>query len=401
MTADLAQLEQSVAHDWAYLVQRRFDVTGTFAQARARLPLEADGATFRAALEEIVAKMGEGHGFVLLPCEKRKLRRWPFSVVDTADGLIVDNVEGTAQIEVGDRLVAIDGVPVATMIVRAEQRAAASSDRSRRAVALARLAVTSADHLRVRIHDNDGHSRTLDLATKTWIPRLPTDIIETRDLGNHVSYLRISSFFPVDWQDWLTAKDEARRQQLLAPAHRQIEDAFDAVNGSRALILDLRGNTGGTDLMGQMVTDHLLPSGYVFYSLSSRTVDGHWSFPNPWTPRSGATLYAGRVVVLIDERTASTSDNVTRSLRDNRPDIVFIGRPTAGTSGAPRPVTLSNSGASVQFCTMRVYGPKGAPIEGHPVEPDIRRPKRRIDVVRHVDTDLAAALDTLGWRPPQ
>lgn len=401
MTADLAQLEQSVAHDWAYLAQRRFDLAGTFARARARLPAQAGGATFRAVLEEIVAGMADGHGFAFLPCEKRQFRRWPFSIVDTTDGLIVDDVKDTAAIAHGVRLLAIEGVPIEKLVASAEQRVAASSSSSRRALALAQLTLTTAEHLDVRVRDNDGQLHTAHLETVPLTADSDADMVETRDLGNGVSYLRISSFSQTGLLEWLKVKDEVRREQFLSPARRRIESAFDAIAGSRALILDLRGNGGGTDLLGRIVTDHLLRPGYVYFSLSARQVDGHWSYPRAWTfPSSRVAPYAGRVVVLIDERTASTSDNVARCLRDNRPDIVFVGRPTAGTSGAPRAVTLAKTGASVQFCTMRVYGPKGVPIEGHPVEPDIRRPKRRIDVVRHIDTDLAAALDALGWRPP-
>src|SRR5215510_781673 len=89
MAADLAQLEQSIVHDWAYRDERRFDAHATF--ARVRLPAQADGATFRAILERLVAQMKDGHGSVQVPCEDRaKLRLWPFTLADTLDGVIID-----------------------------------------------------------------------------------------------------------------------------------------------------------------------------------------------------------------------------------------------------------------------------------------------------------------------
>ena len=104
-------------------------------------------------------------------------------------------------------------------------------------------------------------------------------------------------------------------------------------------------------------------------------------------------------MVLIDELTASASDNLVTALHDHRPEIVFVGRPTAGTSGAPRDVELPNSRAHVSFATMRVYGPSDTLIEGRGVTPNVKREWRRADIIHNIDVDLAAALDLLGWRP--
>jgi carboxyl-terminal processing protease len=403
MSADLDQLEQSVAHDWSYRELRRFDTVGTFEKARAGLPTNADGATYRAILEHLVASMRDGHGGVFLPCEDRsKLRCWPFTLVDAVDGLIVDEPDASAApLARGDRLLAVEGVPVEKLIREQEQRTPASTDPSRRERALELLRTTASEHLKLSIIDARGRRRSIQLAT---IPRRvsSSETVETRDLGNSVSYLRLSSFVPGDLSQWLHAAQAtaAEREQLLAPARKRIDEAFDEVARSRALVIDLRGNRGGTDFLGQRVADHLLEPGYVYYSLAAQ-IAGVWSHADPWKPpHSSTTRYAGRVVVLVDEKTGSAADNLARCLRDDRPDIVFVGRTTGGSSGAPREVTLTKSGARVGFCTMRVYGPRGALIEGHGVEPNLPTQRRRADVARSVDVELAAALDLLGWKPP-
>jgi C-terminal processing protease CtpA/Prc len=160
-------------------------------------------------------------------------------------------------------------------------------------------------------------------------------------------------------------------------------------------VLDLRGNGGGTDLLGMDVAVSLIGGKPIYYGLSSRTLVGTWSKPHYYEAKSEGTppRFAGQLVVLIDEATFSASDNLCRCLDDLHPDVTFVGRPTGGGTGAPRPaVTLEHSQVTVGFCTMRVLGPKGELIDGRGTLPDVPVRPTRESVLAGRDLDLEAAL---------
>ncbi|MFY9341534.1 MAG: S41 family peptidase [Planctomycetota bacterium] len=182
---------------------------------------------------------------------------------------------------------------------------------------------------------------------------------------------------------------------LVAAEAAAIHAAFAQVAGSKALLLDLRGNGGGTDLLGMAVASCLLPKDSVYYRLASRGWFG-WSRLSPHRLRVAGDdppRFAGQLLVLIDEGVFSTTDNLCRCLDDLHPDVTFVGRPTGGGTGAPRQcVTLTHSGALITFCTMRVAGPRGELIEGRGTVPDVPVPRTRDGVLAGRDVDLAAAL---------
>jgi carboxyl-terminal processing protease len=164
-------------------------------------------------------------------------------------------------------------------------------------------------------------------------------------------------------------------------------------------VLDLRGNTGGTDVLGMEVASHLLPSARPYYLLSARDATGKWSPPSPVQVLPKPPTYMRALIVLIDHGTFSAADNLAAYLRDER-SAIFVGRPTGGGTGAPREVTLARSGAQVSFSTMRVFSPRGQMIEGAGTTPDITVQWTRSDYSLGRDPDLAAALRALRGNKP-
>jgi C-terminal processing protease CtpA/Prc len=141
------------------------------------------------------------------------------------------------------------------------------------------------------------------------------------------------------------------------------------------------------------VASALLAPGYVFYQLSSKSGSSGWGDPFPWNPPPGSEpIYRGRLIVLIDELTGSAADNLAACLRDLKTGVTFIGQRTAGSSGAPRKITLSRTGAQITFCTMRVWSPRDRFIEGNGVVPQrLVRPSRN-DIIARRDVALELAV---------
>ncbi len=408
MAADLRQLAKETAAKWAYAEDRRknagIDVAQLAEAMIQRLPEVKDDAAFVALVCEIVSSLCDGHAFVACEGrERRPFRRWPFTVVDTADGLLVDEVLPAwngepVDLRRGDVLLEVDGVPVAGVIAAAERRTYASTPGDRRRWALRSVVFGDSDPRRNQVRRDDGSELVVTAAAAARHPEASKPpAVENRMLGDGVGYVRITTFAHHDAKAWKAATTMSERAEVLAKETEAIRAAFAAAGGGRALVLDLRGNLGGTDMLGMEVAACLLPKGSVYYELSSKGWFG-WSWPGKsrLDVRGDPPRFPGKLVVLIDESVFSTSDNLCRCLDDLHPDVTFVGRATGGGTGASRPcVTLKHSGAVVWFCTLRVYGPKGELIEGRGTVPDVVVQRTRAGMLAGSDEDLEAALRLL------
>jgi len=215
-------------------------------------------------------------------------------------------------------------------------------------------------------------------------------------LANGIAFFRPGDFAPPEGSGFAEASP-SRREEILADSYAELARTFASFEHARALILDLRGNLGGTDLLGQALVRYLVPPVFTYFSLSALHGNG-WSKPHPYVISAPAPEYSfhGRLVCLIDERTFSVADNVAACLRDLHPHVKFIGRNTGSGTGAPRPFVLPRTGTQVTLCTQRVYSPKGRMIEGVGVAPDIEVIRSRDDVLAGRDRALLTALDELG-----
>jgi C-terminal processing protease CtpA/Prc len=367
-------------------------------EARAVLPAQADGETFGRILERLVAKMGDGHGRAYLPCAAPPARRWPFTVVDTLDGVVIDDPDPmVTRLSIGDRLVAVNGTPIEKLIAELEERTSAATAATRRKRALEALPLTFAAQIEVSTIDAAGHLSRLRLATVPVSPESEAPV-EWRSLGDGVGYLRIRTLMPPGFNIWIDSPE--KREKLVAQYLAQVDKAFDALASSRALVFDLRGDLGGFVDLAARVADHLVAPGRVFYSYYEKIARGAWSQYEQYKPPRVAVMpYAERVVVLIDESTASSAEVLAAFLRSVRPKTLLVGRPSAGAGGHPHTTMLVHSRARVVFSDARVFDADGRSIEGNSVVPDVLQARRRLDVVRHVDVDLASALDLLSWHP--
>lgn len=163
--------------------------------------------------------------------------------------------------------------------------------------------------------------------------------------------------------------------------------------GIDALILDLRGNPGGVGAMAIPIARLLLPEGGDLGSLRMREFTQ--SFKVPASPDA----FAGPVVVLVDEGTASTSEIFAVGMRDLGRVTVIGASPSAGAA-LPSLLETLPSGGLLQVVVGDYRSPKGTVAEGAGIPLDVVVKETRADWIADRDPVLFAALGHLGVTPP-
>jgi len=153
-----------------------------------------------------------------------------------------------------------------------------------------------------------------------------------------VGYVKLERFSASSLQEFFTAVTKLRGQ------------------GMQHLILDLQGNVGGylytaIDLCNQFLGDKEL----IVY-----TQGIHSSYQPAFSNNMGI-FKEGKVVVMIDEGSASASEILSGCLQDNDRGLL-VGRRTFGKGLVQKPFTLSD-GSQLKLTTAHYYTPSGRCIQ--------------------------------------
>ncbi len=173
-----------------------------------------------------------------------------------------------------------------------------------------------------------------------------------RELG--IGYIRVTNFQKNTVEDMVNALSELK------------------AGGLKGLVLDLRGNPGGLLDSAWQMSSLFLKRGDKVVETRGRLKREDAVFRAPSDgPYSDLPL-----VVLVDDRSASASEIVSGSTRDNGRATV-IGERTFGKFSVQNLITLGRTGAKLKITTARYYLPSGVSLQREPgsktwgVEPDI------------------------------
>ncbi len=287
-------------------------------------------------------------------------------------GVIPGGPAAEGKINVGDRIVQVDGTSMAQ--VTADEAADLLKGLDGTAVTLSLL-------------DRQDNPRQLRLVRRlVEVPSIERARIVDSDYG--IAYLRLASFQKTTSRDF-----DAALWQL----HRQ---------GMRLLVVDVRGNPGGLLTAAVEVADKFVSAGGI---VSTRGRNAHEDFD--YDAHSVGT-WRVPLIVLIDGDTASASEIFAGAIQDNQRGKI-IGERSYGKGSVQGIFSLNTTRAGVRLTTAKFYSPNGQAISNQGVAPDlpvhsVQKPANGDTASSSVETDqvLATAVDyarsnVLGQRHAQ
>jgi carboxyl-terminal processing protease len=249
--------------------------------------------------------------------------------------------------------------------------------------------------LRVVMRPPGGTNTQLDLAADVTAGKRILDL--TRD-GDILPLI-------LDWQNesrrnrprFMQLGNEAVLWKLNGFEQRPVEDGLKRISKFSSVVLDLRGNRGGSVQSLLRMIGGLFAEDYVVGTLTER--DGS----EPWIAKGGGErAFLGRVVVLVDSHSGSASEVLARALQLSGRGTV-IGDVTSGAVmrsryyphqiGADRIVLYGT-----MITNADVVMSDGGRIEGRGVTPDVVMRPTGADLAARRDPVLAHAAQLVGAR---
>ncbi len=195
--------------------------------------------------------------------------------------------------------------------------------------------------------------------------------VEYKIKEGNIGYIQINQF----WTD-------------TADLTREAAEAFKAA-GVEGVVLDLRGNPGGSLDAAVDVASVWLPNGK---TVLQEKRDG--KVVETFTATGSPLLKDVPTRVLIDEGSASASEIVAGALKDNGA-ATLVGVKSYGKGSVQQIINLKNGG-QLKVTIARWYRPNGENIDQKGITPDVLVERTEEQYANGVDPQLEAALKALA-----
>jgi C-terminal peptidase prc len=196
------------------------------------------------------------------------------------------------------------------------------------------------------------------------LPGFVPSVLDERIERDAIGYMRIANF-----QRTTQAELDAALLRLRS-------------EGMRALVVDLRGNPGGSFMAAVQVADRFLPSGVIVSTQGQLR-----AYSKTYLAQNPMSAVDVPLVVLVDGDTASAAEVLAAALKDND-RAVLVGQPTYGKGSIQKLLPLQ-AGSGLYLTLARLCPPNGQPFAGIGVAPHVL--ESRHDGMK--DSQLETALD--------
>ena len=294
----------------------------------------SDSALYTRSVEGLLGELHDPHSVYLTPSRLARLNESTTGryagvglQIDVRDGWItvIAPMPGGPAIEaglqIGDRIVEIDGKPTHDLTPEEAQRTLRGNPGSEVQLTVERPGVEAKLPFALRRREIRVHAVRHALL-----------------LGNGIGYVDLAAFSETSTIDLRRAIDSLRGV------------------GLKSLILDLREDPGGLLDQGVAVADLFLDGGQRIVSMRGRTSDANRDYTDhaaqPWPDVP--------LAVLVDSGSASASEIVAGALQDHD-RAVLLGSPTYG-KGSAQSVFPMPTGGALKLTTALWYTPSGRTI---------------------------------------
>ena len=299
---------------------------------------------------------------------------------ESFDSLLVtrsfaDSPAAKAGIKAGDRIVAVDGYPIARALGGTENYTLPTASPTAQTVDEDKDWPTNSTELLEYMRGAAGSSVTLTiLRGEEYIDcEITREVIHMNRIeycmldggtdGTKVGYMVIYEF-----------------QGDAADGVKEAVDYFNK-NGAQALIVDVRNNPGGNLDVVTGIAETLLPEGMYAY-----IEDRHGNRQEFY---SDSDCWGKPMAILVNDYSASASELLTGAAKDMGAATI-VGETTFG-KGIVQSVQPLSDGSCFQMTTARYYTPSGHVIQGNGIEPDIS-----VELDETVDQNTLSSMITQG-----
>jgi len=438
---DLDELEWLLEHRYAYLTLRSVDYRAALDSIRAALPDRIARGTFALQLHKLLALFGDGHTLVSDPAlETMRGRFLPFLVAESQGRLVAFSGDRKSFLdEQHPFLRKLDGRLLEEWLQVARPTVARGSPQFSRRACLGRLRdieylrkellLPPSDCVQVELESADGASRhTLNLplsnqrhTSRTGRPGGSDALPLARILPGEIGYLQI---YP-----WLS--DSPQFLEGLVSAMGTLRD-------TRGLVIDLRGNGGGSRaplrtlfpfFLAPNAPPQVLNVAAYRVGHAYNVLEGRWLYPADWdgwsqaeraaiqtfargfvpawplpcgqfsewhyfvlSPSTRPECYHYRqpVIILMDSANFSATDIFLGAFK-GRHNVTLMGTPSGGGSGRFQSFRLRHSSIQVHLSSMVSFQPGGALYDGNGIQPDVLLEPTSEDLIGKTDSVLDAA----------
>jgi len=403
---------QTGGGDWRALALASFDTTWTVVndtfydaafggvnwvatrdELRPKVEAAATPEAARQVLREMIARLKTSH-FVIIsnaPGEDTL----PGDATVAADvrilpaGAVVTHVEAGSTAEhaglrAGDRVVAIDGRPVAAWIAAAE----GPDDRAKRFDAWKRIFRA--------LHGGDRSTAHLTVETARG-QKKELAVTRARDTGDMVM---LGNLPPIHVRTTVTAMRTPRGRRVgaiafnywMATVAEPFAAGVDRFRSADAIVIDLRGNTGGLADMIRGLAGHFLAEPALLGRMHMRAADLEFRANPRRSTADGRRVepFAGPVAILVDDLTGSASECFAGGLQSLGRVRVF-GVPTMGQA-LPAATQQLPDGDVLLHAVGDFVTSTGQRLEGAGVQPDEVAPVTVAALAAGHDPAMDAAL---------